>query len=755
MKKLFFTYCCFALVTQLHGQGLSLRIGDEHTGLPVEGAHVTLLGEADTTGTISGLDGQVKFEVVRPGDKVRVTHVAYRTQEVVIHNERKTMQLFLQPLQNELNEVVVTGQTMPVQARDAVQSIRVIDARHIEEQAAVNLRDLLSNDLSIRVSEDAILGSGINLQGLGGSKVKILIDGVPVIGRLDGEIDLSQINLNDIERVEIVEGPMSVPYGTDAVAGTLNLITKKKATSRVKAKLNAYYETAGRYNVDGTISIPIRKTQTRLSLGRNFFGGYDPDPGKRNLQWNPKEQYMASLDVQHRFTRLLLRYRSDFFDEEIRNLGDVNYETVFEDSVNYTHAIAKDDYYFTRRFNNTLSAHYYVADDIKVRAFLAYNDYRREKNTLRKDLTSGEETPASGDDLQDTTRFSSLSSRLFFQHDWKPGLLNYQFGYDVNYEENRGQRLAGDYQNITDAALFTIWEYQPFLGLKVQPGLRYAYNSRFEAPLISSLALRYAVDSLWVLRASYGQGFRAPSLKELYFLFVDENHNILGNEDLKAETSNNFQAGVHYTPLLTDVSIEAGLSGFFNDIRNEIRLMSVIAPGTDNDSRGLFRNANIARSQTTGGRLSLKAQYKGWRLETGLNAIGVRNNLAFSEEARQVSQNNFNFYPQLQLNLHYTWKRPGLTASFFLNHIGRRSDLILNTEDKLVTTTFSPYTIHDVNLKKNFWSDRISLSLGVKNLWDVTQVNSTRVEAGGAHSPGGSLLVGYGRTWFTRLQFNF
>ncbi|MGB0176216.1 MAG: TonB-dependent receptor plug domain-containing protein [Owenweeksia sp.] len=739
----------FAQAQQNH----TIIILDEHTGLPVEGAHVWLSESSDAQGAVSNASGMVEFILNLPEVMIRVSHISYEDWRGRLISATEEQTVFLTPRQNSLQEVVVTGQTQPVQAHEAVQSIRVIDARHIDEQAAVNLRDLLTNDIGIRLSEDAILGSGMSLQGLSGAKVKILIDGVPLIGRLDGQIDLSQINLNDIERVEIVEGPMSVPYGTDAVAGTLNLITKKKSVARIKGKANAYVETAGRFNFDGSLNIPLGKTQTSLSLGRNFFEGYDPEPGQRDLQWNPKEQYTASLGVQHRFSKLLLRYRTDFFDEEIRNLGNIQLYTVPGDSGNFSHAVAFDDYYFTRRFNHTFSAHYYLKPGIKLRGFVAHNGYRREKNTFRKDLSTGEQRMASGTDLQDTTRFSSLSSRVFFLHDWMPGKLNYQFGYDVNYEENHGQRLLGAYQNITDAALFTIWEYQPFRGLKVEPGLRYAYNSRFEAPLISSLALRYEWDSVWTFRASYGQGFRAPTLKELYFFFVDENHNILGNEDLRAETSHNFQFSVVNRHISAHKSLEVGLSAFYNAIRNEIRLVSVIEPGEE-DSRGLFQNVNVARTQTTGGRFSLKGELYSWRFESGVNLIGIRNDLSFSEEALNTDNDAFNFYPQLLLNLHYTWSKPSITASFFLNHTGRRKTLVSNTNNDLVLNTFEPYTLNDFNLKKSFWSDRINLTIGVKNIWDVTQVNSSQT-VGGTHSSGGGLLVSYGRTWFSRLQFNF
>src|SRR5690242_6859536 len=93
--------------------------------------------------------------------------------------------------------------------------------------AAQNLKEALSYELNIHLMEDNILGSGLQIQGIGGENVKILIDGMPITGRQNGNIDLSQILMDNVERIEIVEGPLSVSYGTDALAGTINIITKK------------------------------------------------------------------------------------------------------------------------------------------------------------------------------------------------------------------------------------------------------------------------------------------------------------------------------------------------------------------------------------------------------------------------------------------------------------------------------------------------------------------------------------------------
>ncbi len=103
---------------------------------------------------------------------------------------------------NVLDEVVITAQHEEKTVGESVHLVRVITNRRIAEQAAVNLQDLLRMEPGMRLGQDNILGSSLSIQGLSGQNVKILIDGVPVIGRLNWNVDLSQLNLNTIERIE-------------------------------------------------------------------------------------------------------------------------------------------------------------------------------------------------------------------------------------------------------------------------------------------------------------------------------------------------------------------------------------------------------------------------------------------------------------------------------------------------------------------------------------------------------------------------
>ncbi|MBK7944011.1 MAG: TonB-dependent receptor [Flavobacteriales bacterium] len=154
----------------------------------------------------------------------------------------------LKPEVTRLEPFVVTGQYAPGSVEGAVQKLRVIDAQRIRRMAANNLGDALRNQLNIRLSQDNLLGSSLSMQGLGGENVKVLIDGVPVTGRQNGNVDLSQLDLTGIERIELVEGPLSVSYGTNALAGTINLITKKSGVAPSTLRASVYTEHIGRLN---------------------------------------------------------------------------------------------------------------------------------------------------------------------------------------------------------------------------------------------------------------------------------------------------------------------------------------------------------------------------------------------------------------------------------------------------------------------------------------------------------------------------
>lgn len=219
------------------------------------------------TQTTSNVEGIIFIDTKWEKVKLTLKFIGYQSKITSVSEENNKVTMYLDNL--ELKTFVVTGQYSESSVDNSVHKIRVIDAQRIEAQGAVNLQELMEQEMNIRVSQDNVLGSSMSMQGLSGENVKILIDGVPVVGRMNGNIDLTQINLNNIERVEIVEGPLSVNYGTNALAGTINLITKKYKQN-FGARAEAYYETIGQYNFSGSVDLAVKGHYSSSVL--IFFG---------------------------------------------------------------------------------------------------------------------------------------------------------------------------------------------------------------------------------------------------------------------------------------------------------------------------------------------------------------------------------------------------------------------------------------------------------------------------------------------------
>jgi outer membrane receptor for ferrienterochelin and colicins len=141
---------------------------------------------------------------------------------------------------SEINPVSITTSARPRLATDEAYSLRVVSSKTIKQMGAQTVADVIQNQTSIILNNDASLGTSMQLQGMGGQNVKILINGVPMVGRLNGNIDISQIPINEIEKIEIIEGPMSVVYGTDAIGGVINIITRNPYTANDRMSVNSY-----------------------------------------------------------------------------------------------------------------------------------------------------------------------------------------------------------------------------------------------------------------------------------------------------------------------------------------------------------------------------------------------------------------------------------------------------------------------------------------------------------------------------------
>lgn len=715
------------------GQQAMIRVVDSKTGEAVPFAHVCFesVSNGNQVHAITTIDGEVANDCTSTA-VVAISYMGYETLYDTITGGEATT-LLLKPTVFNMSELVVTAQYTPQRVDKSIYKINVIGAKEIELKGANNLAELFTDELSIRVNQDGALGSSMSIRGLSGEHVKFLVDGIPVIGRMNGNIDLGQLNLANVDHIEFIEGPMSVVYGSNALAGVVNIISKENKNTPLMAGAEVYYESVGTYNINANVSGKKKRHVFALSGGRNFFEGYAEEGDGRSMTWKPKQQYIFDGYYIYDHENYKFKYTTNYFNELLWNKGDV---------IEPYYAI--DSYFRTNRFNNSLDFSTKIGKSRFLKALAAYSIYDRQKSTYFKNLHTQDEVLSANSGDQDTTRFNSLNVRVEMSKSTEESKLNYQFGIDINNENGSGKRIQDYEQFIGDYAGFLTLKYDPIPSLTIQPGVRLIYNTRYDAPLVYSLNLKYSITEPLVARASYSRGFRAPSLKELYLYFVDVNHNVQGNDDLKAEDSHNFVFSLGYNREKGQAVYGFDVDMFYNSINNIITIAQV--------TNTLYSYVNIDNYTSKGFQVDFFYNlYPHFKWKVGLAETGRKNIMDVETDDAKT----FFYSTDVNTSVTYSIRKWDTDASIFYKYNGKLPQYYQNAEGELSEGYIEDYHTMDLTINKHFFNRTLTVSAGGKNLFDVKSVYSSGSTAGGAHGGSGSSLIGYGRTFFVSVSYGF
>lgn len=648
-----------------------------------------------------------------------------------------------------IDPVTVTGLGGPRSTAHNPYLTRIITREKIAKMGSQNLGEVLQNETNIQLGQDQVLGTSAIMQGIGGQDIKILVNSIPLIGRINGNIDVSQIPVSNIERIEIIEGPMSVVYGTDALGGVINIITRNPAGGKFSGRVNTFVDNLSNYNLDVAVNSRItKKAPVMFNAGRYFFTGRDFDPSTRVYDWKPKEKYFADGTIFLNGQNSTHRFSSSGYSEKLTDRSEAEF--------NLSTVTGYNSFYRTTRFDNVAHSIFKLENNHRFEWQNAFNYYKRAKNTVKRDLVTGVEVPYRPED-QDTTQFTLFNSRGIYSY-FNPGAkLNWLTGYDFHQEKGFGKRIPADKPGITDAAIFGSLEYKPQKSFEIRPSLRILYNSRFGesvfygifgdrlklAPLIPSLQMKYNMSEHLTFRGSYSKGFRAPSLKELNFYFVDINHNIHGNENLQAETSDNFILSFDYRHKLPKgMGTVFNFSLFNNIIRNKISL-AMVDPRTN-----YFTYINIGRFRSQGLNVNFEFFTPKITYSTSITVINVFDLL---QQADSVSQK---FYLNGQMNFNVSYKLPKKRASVSL--FSRYTSPTNGYTENSRRYKINGYFLMDLTVQKYFVNFPLNINLGCKNILGVRSVNSTGALGSNPHSQDGfNVNISPGRTLFLQLNYNF
>ena len=647
----------------------------------------------------------------------------------------------------DLDNVVISGQSLPTDSKNATYKVETISKEQIVNRGQTQLQEALALLPNVRITNDPTLGTSLKLRGAGADNVSILIDGVPVVGRLNGGIDLSHINLADVKRIELIEGPLSALYGNNAAGGVINIITEKSIKKKYRLRLDSQYELPGIHNyvLNGAmqshgffISASGRYSKHQLydlDSTRVFIKFEDEDGNiieEEKYPWNPKEQKALNSSVRYNINdNAFLIYKFNALQESIIDLGKIT-RPQFK-------PYAWDNTYSTYRQDHSLNYHQewntHIAD-----INLAQNGFKRYFKTERFNFDDALIDPALT--TIDTNRVDVFFARANVASRYH-GPINYLLGINYNYEKAIGDRIEDPTDPdlpgvaIDDVALFTNLDISPSRSMKFSASGRWFYSEVYGQKFTPALQLKWNSSENLTWRASYAYGFRTPTLKERFINFIDINHYIVSNPNLLAESSKDLSINVSYEKPWKDRLVQLSLGTYFINIEDKI-VLAAYEPGK-------FNYRNLESFTSRGINLNFKLSNKYWAYANGLGLAQWASD--------EISTTSGKAVLDMQQSLEGTF-RYGIGTMVQMRYVGAEPRFI-EVNGNVVESTVQAYSLIDLHLHKKTDDQKYHFGIGVKNVLNVSTTDilgATNVGGANPHETGASSqLVNQGRSIYFKM----
>lgn len=504
-------------------------------------------------------------------------------------------------------DVVVTGTRTPERAQRATVRVDVITKDEADRRGATNVAEALATQPGLQLNPGSygFLGgvSALQIQGFDRDRVLVLEDGERVVGDVGGAVDLSAIPTADLARIEVVQGPTSALYGSAAIGGVVNILTAPPARIGPTARLRlegrslsgVLVQANGAYKIDHRLE-PWIGLDTNLSRLDGVQRTEDlpdlriPETSRRMVGVRGGMRLTPDMDVRVRARAF--RDRQDGLSSEQRpGLDRFLIDTPAETN-RYTLHVIHVTRFGTKGSNLRITMGRQQFDNFTAR------DRRFSPIDERHDREH---------------RMQSFEAIATFADDTRTWVAGTRFEAE-HFEQN----LTRTVSTSTGPATTTAPEVVPLsygigaayaqlswrLGdLTVMPGARYESHSRYGDSVAPRLAAAWRVTPSIIVRAGAGRGFRAPSAKELGFVFDHSalGYRILGRGDLRPETSWGTNADVTFTP---DKSSMIRASGYANWVEDLIDLD--LANGTFDAGVASYSYTNFGRARTAGGQLDAR-----------------------------------------------------------------------------------------------------------------------------------------------------
>jgi len=424
----------------------------------------------------------------------------------------------------KMDELVVTATRTNKLHSNVPIATEVILKSEIERSGARTIAELLSQRSGVSLQTSVEGGSVLNLLGLDSRYILILKDGQPINGKFNNRVSLDQILAQNVEKIEIVKGPSSSLYGSEAMAGVINIITYDAIQSRsfdFSARINNTenkIRNEGLGNVSNNfnfrISQPYKKFNIKLNINTDDIN-------------SDKSIELIEIDrIKKQLINAMVNWIS--FSNHNFSFGVDAYSQTEKGASKLMHTdtkIKRDNFLFSHKsknFTQSLMASKYSRNYVQNRPW---------GQIVRDDQTS-----------EEFMEYEGLYSRKIGNSDFNSGLEIHQATY-------ASDRIKDGKQEVVNTSIFIQSNFDLFRQLNIIVGLRNDNYNEFDSAVNPRIGLMYKFKKNWKFRSAWGKGYRAPSFMER---FIDWNHvqfnyTVLGNSNLKPEISNGTTIGLEYT----------------------------------------------------------------------------------------------------------------------------------------------------------------------------------------------------------------
>ena len=644
-----------------------------------------------------------------------------------------------------LNPVVVTGSGHHQRLKSTATPVRVLSSQEISEQGITTFDGALTRMMPQASMAPNAMGTFLRLNGLGNKYILILINGQKLSGDISNNVDLNRINMARVKRIEVLDGAASSLYGSDAIAGVINIITDQPTqnlisiTSDTKVSghgimteavsLDIYkngfgsytsfsHDQADSYQTNDEEYVKGSEPQTQKTIAP-FFTGYRSNIIGQKFTYAPTQHLAlnAGLDYSYKITNRP-ETRSDI-------TGGTDYEMRYKGLRWNVGGIYK----FTNR--HSLQA------DFTVDRFRYGKEYDVETKTYQiGDYVQSKKQRMMEGELKAILGITTHSTTIFGA-DWRKDYLVATSG---NID-----------QHVSTLAAYAQHEMKFLKDFTATFGLRYTHHETFNNHLTPKLSLMYAPGS-FRFRATYSAGFRAPGLDELYYHYYAVNRGkpqiSFGNQNLKPEDSHYFSLNAEYRTHLIAIS----LTGYLNRINDMIVKQKI---DVDDTSLAMLQREFPEMTEAEASKLvsyalyqnSDKGDVKGMQLNISANilpGLNISANYVYtyarykSGEAWQTLERSIRHAATIAVNYHHSWRQYALNVN--LNGRLQSKTYYPDYEDAPGFGIWNLNTTHSLHFLKGVL---FKPSLGIDNIFDKVD---RRIDASdrkyALYTPGRMFVIG-------------